>query len=179
MFRILLYTGFLGLLLAGPVTLRSQDTLQAYFKEYAGLSSHLMEEYGIPASIILGVAYVESGGGNSRNCKLLNNHFGMKAGKRYYIPGTKHLTSYKMYESDSLSFRDFCDYLSRRKYYPLLKGNMDYREWVKHIGNSGYATAHTTWKKKMNQTIQKYKLTQFDKVKSPWLPDTPIRPPEK
>jgi len=162
-----------------PAGAAAQDTVQGYISKYAQLSTQMMLEYGIPASLILSVAYVESGGGNSRNCRLLHNHFGIKAGKRYYIPGTKHLTAYKNYASDTLSFRDFCETISRKKLYPELKGNMDYTIWVKRIAQTGYASAHSIWKKKILNTIKKFNLEQFDQKQSPWIQEVPPHPPEK
>lgn len=179
MIRIFAFTSIFCLLLLYSEKGRSQDSIQGYFSKYALLSTRMMQDFGIPASLILSIAYIESGGGNSRNCRLLNNHFGIKGGKRYYIHGTKHLTSYKNYESDTLSYRDFCEVMTRKKFYPELKGNMDYTLWIHMIGLTGYATAHTTWKKKVLNIIRKYNLDQFDLKKSPWIEEQPIQPPLK
>ena len=63
------------LLLAGvqPVSAQSK-----YIKQYKPIADSLSAIYGIPSSVMLGIAIIESGAGKSRNCKLLNNHFGIK-----------------------------------------------------------------------------------------------------
>lgn len=133
-----------------------------YIEEYLYISLHLMISYGIPASVILGIAFVESGGCNSRNCKLLNNHFGIKGPKRYKIPHTKSITSYRSYDNSEDSFKHFAEIISKRKFYPDLKDKMNYRLWVKAIGLSGYARSHSSWKAKVNSTIVKYQLQHLD-----------------
>ena len=53
-------------------------TPQKYIDKFAPIAIQLSIETQIPSSVILGVAIVESGFGNSKNCRLLNNHFGVK-----------------------------------------------------------------------------------------------------
>ena len=167
--RKLFILSFFGLMLLNSFCGCSQDTTQQYIRKYCGLATMMMDEYGIPASVILSIAYIESGGGNSRNCKLLHNHFGIKAVKRYKIPGTKHLTAYKTYNSDSLSYKGFCEYISKKSYYPILQCNADYALWIKQSGNSGYARANKSWKHNVLGTIKKFNLSGFDLSLSPWL----------
>ena len=47
-----------------------------YFQKYQPIADSFESVYGIPSSIMLAVAMQESGGGKSRNAKLLNNHHG-------------------------------------------------------------------------------------------------------
>ncbi len=133
-----------------------------YIDKYLYITLQLMISTGIPASVMLGIAIHETGACTSRNCKLLNNHFGMKAPKRYRIPGTKSITAYKTYESGEESYRQFTEMIQKRKYYPGLKGNMNYKAWIKAIGLSGYARAHSSWKTKIYHFISNYQLQQLD-----------------
>lgn len=121
------------------------------------MADSLSTEYGIPASVILGVAIVESGSGTSRNCKLLNNYFGIVG--RNNLLKTKGIRSrYKQYPDAMASFTDFCKLLAKKKYYKKLKGNMDHKAWTEAISKSGYSEAPAIWKQRVNDAIKKNKL---------------------
>lgn len=141
--------------------LLSAPLLQAqskYVKKYRHLADSLSEVYEVPAAIILGVAIVESGAGASRNAKLLNNHFGI-VGKNNLLKTKGIKSRYKQYSSVADSYEDFCQLLSRRKFYPTLKGNKDYRLWVDAISKTGYSEVPAEWKKRINTAIRKNKLS--------------------
>jgi flagellum-specific peptidoglycan hydrolase FlgJ len=142
----------------------AQTKVHSYIRQYQDLSIALMHETGIPASIILSIAITESAAGTSRNARVLRNHFGIKNKVRYRIPGTKSITAYKTYQSDSLSYQDFCDWVAKKSFYTELKNHKDYYLWIKTLGKSGYARAHSTWKKKLIVIIEKYCLADFDCV---------------
>ncbi len=138
-----------------------QNTVQNYMTKYSSLCVALGDSFSIPPSIILAVAITESGAGTSRNTRVLNNHFGLKAGKQLRsIKGIK--TRFRDYETDTASFYDFCLYLTRRKFYPTLKGNFDYNAWLNAMAKSGYSGSPTAWKAKIKTNITKYKLTELN-----------------
>jgi len=127
-----------------------------YVKKYKIVADSLGKEYGIPPSVILGVAILESGSGTSRNAKLLNNHFGIIGKNDLKKMG---LTSrYKQYKNVIASYVDFCKVLKKKKYYKTLKGNKDYRLWVDAISKAGYSEVPEEWKKRILATIRKNKL---------------------
>lgn len=128
-----------------------------YISKYRPMADSLSEVYGIPSSIILGVAIIESGSGTSRNAKLLNNHFGVK-GKNNLLKTKGIRTAYKQYPTVADSYAAFCQLLARKKFYPKMKGNKDYKKWIVAISNAGYSTAPVQWRQKVTQAIQKYKL---------------------
>ena len=128
-----------------------------YVKKYRPLADSLSSIYGVPASIILGVAILESGAGTSRNCKLLHNHFGI-VGKNDLMK-TKHIKSrYKQYVDSRASYVDFCRLMTKKKFYKKLKDNDDYTLWVEAMGASGYSEIPEYWKQKVLETIRKNKL---------------------
>jgi Muramidase (flagellum-specific) len=51
---------------------------EEYIEKYKDIAIRQMKEYGIPASIILAQACLESGNGNSELAIKANNHFGIK-----------------------------------------------------------------------------------------------------
>lgn len=129
----------------------------AYVKQYQQTVIALSDSFGIPAELIMGIALVESGAGSSQVCKNLHNHFGIKASKHYQnYNGFK--SRFKFYETDSLSFVDFCAYVKRRKYYAQLKGNFNYNAWLNAMAKSGYSGSPKAWKSKIRTTIKKYNL---------------------
>lgn len=147
--------GICGLILlsAGPARAQSKE----YINKFRPLADSLSIEYGVPASIMLGVSLVESGAGKSRNCKLLNNYFGM-VGKNDLLKTKGIKTRYKQYPDATASFVDFCKLQTRKKYYKKLKDNMDYTLWVDAISKSGYSEAPATWKQRVSDAIKKNKL---------------------
>ncbi len=129
-----------------------------YVKKYRPLADSLSREYGIPAAVILGVAIIESSSGTSRNCKLLNNHFGV-IGKNGVLKTKKIRTRYKQYPNSRASYIDFCKLLSRKRFYKKLKGIVNYHLWLDAISKSGYSEVPSIWKQRITATIQRNKLT--------------------
>ncbi|MBC7743988.1 MAG: glucosaminidase domain-containing protein [Flavobacterium sp.] len=141
-------------------TASAQTSAYNYIEKYKEDAVRLMNEHGIPASVILGVAMHESGNGTSKIARYLNNHFGMK-GKN---SSTKIKSSYRGYESVGSSYENFASMLEGRKQFSLLfnkYSHYDYKNWVKGIQRGGYA-ASRTWGNQVLGTIKKYKLYQFD-----------------
>ena len=125
---------------------------KTYISQNKVMAEYLSKEYGIPSSIILAVAFVESGGGTSKNSKTLNNHFGI-VGKN-----TVNNSKYKNFSSVQESYRAFCDLLSRKKYYLRLKGNDNHQDWIKAIAEAGYSTQPKEWMQRINLIINKFNL---------------------
>ena len=124
----------------------------SYINQHKSVATELSKEFGIPSAIILSIAYVETGGGNSKHAQTLNNHFGM-VGKK-----TVNSSKFKSFESSKESFRAFCEMISRKKYYQKMKGNLDCSEWLNEIASAGYAVKPGEWKQKINHVIKKFGL---------------------
>lgn len=141
-------------------TIAQKFSPSSYIAEHKGMAQQLMRETGVPASVILAVAFHESAYGNSKIAKHLNNHFGIK-GKN----NSKAIRSaYKGYSSITESYRDFVGLLQRRKATNVLfdkHESDDYKSWVKGIARSGYATTNS-WSSKVLATIRRYKLHKYD-----------------
>lgn len=137
-------------------------TPQSYIKTFERQSVNLMQETGIPASIILGIAMLESGFGNSKNCVLLNNHFGIVGSNNLKARGIKYKSRYKSYESDSASYAHFCTVIQSKPYYAKLKGTTKTSTWLKNIGRT-YSRSYKNWMKRVLNLIKKYHLNQYDK----------------
>jgi flagellum-specific peptidoglycan hydrolase FlgJ len=129
----------------------------SYIAKHRQLTDSLSEAYGIPSSVILGIATIESGAGQDRNPKLLNNHFGV-VGKNNLMQTKGIKTMYKGYASAKASFIDFCNIISRKSFYTHLKGNTDYKVWLNAISKAGYSTQPETWKRLITDAIVKLNL---------------------
>ncbi|MDO4763611.1 MAG: glucosaminidase domain-containing protein [Flavobacteriaceae bacterium] len=144
---------FISLFLNFSFALYGQQKHQ-YIQDNKDLANELSQKYGIPSAIILGVAFVETGGGTSKNAKNSNNHFGI-VGKN-----KKYKSKYKSFSSKRESFEAFCKLLSRKKYYAELKGNGDYKLWVQAIAGAGYSTQPKEWMRRVNLIIDKFQLSK-------------------
>jgi flagellum-specific peptidoglycan hydrolase FlgJ len=129
-----------------------------YIRKYRPMADSLSSVYGVPTSIILGVAILESGSGTSRNCKLLNNHFGI-VGKNNLLKTKRIKTRYKQYSDSLASYVDFCKLMRKKKFYKKLKDNSDYKLWAEAISKSGYSEIPEYWRTKVVETIRKNKLS--------------------
>lgn len=122
----------------------------AYAAQYAEEAKEQMRMYGIPASVILAQAILESSNGQSQLSRECNNHFGIKATASWLKNGGE----YGVYTDDRPNEK-FCKYKSVGDSYEhhsqFLKQNKryaqcftlspdDYKGWTKGIERAGYAT---------------------------------------
>jgi Bax protein len=133
---------------------QSQST---YFEKFNPLADSLSKVHGIPSSIMLAIAYHESGGGKSKIAKLLNNHFGIK-GKNDLQVTHNIKSSYKYYVSPEESYNGFCRLVISKKYYHQLKGTSDVKNWLTCIAGAGYAANKTRWSNSILRIINLYRL---------------------
>lgn len=132
-----------------------------YIKQYKPIADSLSDIYGVPTSVMLGVAIIESGAGKSRNCKLLNNHFGIK-GKNNLLKTKGIKTSYKQYPDGRASYVAFCKLMTKKKFYHKLKGKNDHKLWLDAISKAGYSTVPDEWKRNITAAIRKHKLAETE-----------------
>ena len=135
---------------------------KSYMKKFKPVSVELMQETGIPASVILGVAMLESGTGTSRNAKLLHNHFGIVGRNNLskIKPGAHSV--YKQYVTDVASYEHFVELLTSKKWFGEMKGNPEFSVWLKKMNHSGYSTAGHEWIRRVTNIINRYKLYKLD-----------------
>ena len=140
----------------------------AYIENYKGVAEANMEKYGIPASIILGQAILESGSGTGPLSVQANNHFGIKCHKDWLGLTVKYDDDavgecFRKYYNASDSFRDHALFLtSRPRYLSLFKLNKtDYKAWAKGLKAAGYAT-DPQYPTKLIGLIERYQLYMYD-----------------
>lgn len=128
-----------------------------YIRQYTRLADSLSRIYSIPKNVILAIAVVESSSGLGKNHLLLNNHFGI-VGRNNLLNTHQIKTRYKQYPDAVSSFKDFCVLISKKRFYPGMRGVWDCSEWVKAISEVGYSAIPTLWIKRVSFVIHTYKL---------------------
>lgn len=139
-----------------------------YIERYKDIAITEMNQYGIPASIKLAQALLESGNGNSYLARKANNHFGIKCGgiwngKSITRPDDHVRDCFRVYDDPEHSFRDHSQFLLRKRYEKLftLKKN-DYKGWAKGLKDAGYAT-NPRYPELLINLIERYQLYQYDR----------------
>ena len=146
-----------------------------YIDKYKDIAIAEMQRTGIPASIKIGQAILESSHGNSKLSRNSNNHFGIKCkkewtGDKYYHKdddrnkrGKLIKSCFRVYSSVPDSYIDHSNFLlTRERYAGLFKlSETDYKGWAKELRRSGYATA-THYADKLISIIEKNELYTLD-----------------
>lgn len=139
-----------------------------YIETYKEIAKNNMIQNGIPASITLGQAILESGAGTGPLSAQANNHFGIKCHKEWSGPSIRYTDDeenecFRKYNDPSESFRDHSFFLtSRPRYADLFKLNKDdYKMWAKGLKAAGYAT-DPKYPDKLISLIERYELQRFD-----------------
>ncbi|WP_400262145.1 glycoside hydrolase family 73 protein [Sphingobacterium sp. SG20118] len=154
-----------------PGKLRPAVSGNAYVEKYKEIAISEMNRYGIPASIKLAQALLESGNGNSYLATKANNHFGIKCGgvwkgKSITRPDDHINDCFRVYESPEQSFRDHSEFLLRKRYSDLfLLNKNDYKGWAKGLKAAGYAT-NPRYPDLLIDMIERYELYQFDRIET-------------
>lgn len=142
----------------------AMDEKQLFILKYHEIALQEQEKYGIPASIKLAQALVETNAGNSRLFKKANNAFGIKGiGPRGYVRADDDAPreKFRKYESVWRSFRDHSEFLQQPRY-QRLQSARNYREWAKGLKRCGYATA-PHYASALIRMVERYDLSKFDK----------------
>jgi Bax protein len=153
---------FIGMLLSSACF--GQKVAGRYLKQHSPIAIRLMYETGIPASIILGVSMIESAMGTSKNCRLMNNYFGIKGHNSLHKTKSKHRSAYKQYPDAEASFRHFAKIVMAKKWYPSMQKKKDYHLWLVKLNKTGYAEAKGRWIKDIESVIEKYNLCKYDSL---------------
>ncbi len=143
-------------------------TVDTYIQRFKAISIAEMNKYGIPASIKMAQAILESGTGKSDLARYANNHFGIKCtsdwkGKGYYKDDDKKDDCFRVYKNPDESFRDHSDFLKRKRYAFLFELDKDdYKGWALGLKQAGYAT-NPKYPDLLISIIECYSLSQFDR----------------
>lgn len=144
------------------------ELVLAYIDKYKEIAKENMVKNGIPSSITLGQAILESGAGTGPLSVQGNNHFGIKCHKEWTGASIRHTDDeenecFRKYDDPSQSFRDHSYFLvSRPRYAELFKlKKEDYKSWAKGLKAAGYAT-DPKYPDKLISLIERYQLQKYD-----------------
>jgi len=145
-----------------------EEQVRAYIDAYKGISIQEMRSYGIPASIKLAQAILESRAGQSILAKEANNHFGIKChkewtGKTYRMDDDTPDECFRKYDNAVESFRDHSEFLSTRDRYKFLFSIdvQNYQAWAYGLKSAGYAT-NPKYPDLLINLIERYSLQAYD-----------------
>jgi flagellum-specific peptidoglycan hydrolase FlgJ len=146
----------------------TNDMILAYIEKYKEVAQSNRNKYGIPASIILGQAILESGSGTGPLSLYANNHFGIKCHKDWTGQSIKYDDDsvdecFRKYDNPYDSFRDHAVFLtSGSRYGSLFKlDKKDYKAWANGLKNAGYAT-DSLYPTKLIGLIERFQLYKYD-----------------
>lgn len=157
------------LCVATSASAQTKYTRQEYIAKWADVAIEHMEIYGIPASITMAQAILESGNGNGTLARTANNHFGIKCGSQWtgdkvYHDDDAKGECFRAYPSADESFKDHAEFLHTRSRYQFLfdYATDDYTNWAKGLKQAGYATA-PTYAESLIRIIETEKLYLLDR----------------
>lgn len=151
-----------------------------FFDTFSGIAVDDFSYSGVPPSIKLAQAALESGWAGSGLSSAANNYFGIKAhgwdGDIYnattheYYSSTPTITKadFRSYPSPYASFMDHSQFLQENPRYSGLfqLDPLDYKGWAHGLKSANYATS-PDYAYKLINLIEKYDLQQYDlKAKS-------------
>ncbi len=152
-----------------PINFLKDEEVHRYVNRFKKIAKIEMERYGIPASVNMAQALIESGAGNSKLATKNHNHFGVKCFSRHCKKGhcsnfsdDSHKDFFRIYKSAWDSWRAHSKMIVSGRYKKLLKNGNNYRAWAKGYKKLGYAT-DKKYDKKLISVIKKYKLYELDK----------------
>jgi len=167
----------LGLALLGPKDYfadEADDTAEerrdkAYIRRFKDVAIAEMETSGMPASVKMAQALIESQAGTSKLATRNNNHFGIKCFSKSCKKGhcsnfsdDHHKDFFRNYASAWESWRAHTHLITQGKYKALLKHGRDYKAWARGLKEMGYAT-DKRYDEKVIGYIERYHLKELDR----------------
>jgi flagellum-specific peptidoglycan hydrolase FlgJ len=141
---------------------------KSYIRRFRKVAQAESKKFGIPASIKMAQALVESDAGRSKLSTTNNNHFGIKCFSRSCKKGhcrnfsdDHHKDFFRNYDSAWESWRAHSKMIVSGKYKGLLKFGNDYRQWAMGLKAKGYATS-PNYADTLIKTIEAYHLQVLD-----------------
>ena len=171
---------------------QNNATTIAYIAQFKSIAMKEMKRTGVPASITLAQAILESNSGESNLAKNHNNHFGIKCksdwtGAKAYQDDDAKQECFRAYDNAEVSFKDHSNFLKNRPNYVdlFLLDPVDDTAWAYGLKKAGYATA-TDYPKKLLKIIDDYELAQYnfpeleneveeEEASAKVLADTPVK----
>lgn len=146
-----------------PAFAQNNQKYAAYIEKYRTLAIEQQKQYGIPASITMAQAILESQAGESMLAVKGKNHFGIKcgsnwSGKTINKDDDNIQDCFRKYPNVEDSYTDHSVFLKRPRYAELFDIPVqDYKAWAVGLKKLGYAT-DKTYDTKLIKLIEDYNL---------------------
>lgn len=161
-----------GIGMMGYAQDHADDDVKRFIALYADAARKAMAETGVPASVTIAQAILESGTGKSGLTRRAKNFFGIKgsgpAGSvtmrtREVGPGGSYFMNspFRAYNTADESFADHARFLLGHRYRGALQNAGDPKQYARDIARAGYAT-DPLYAQKIGSTIDKYGLGKLD-----------------
>ena len=142
----------------------SESVKIAYLKRFAQTAVNEQKKFGIPASITLAIAFIQSKSGTIDRSRHANNHFDLLATSDWKgATDNFDNLNFRKYDNAWLSFRDHSLYLTSGKFSEMKNsGTTNYKIWLRNLKKIGYADNSESFIVDIQETIEKYKLYRLD-----------------
>lgn len=121
--------------------------VRIYIKRFSKVAQAEMLKYGVPASVKMAQAIMESWAGQQDETVATNNHFGAPLAGRNYDSAWENWRVHSM--------------LLREQYAKLFDYGTNYKKWAKGLKDSGY-NKDRNYDTKLIDFIEQYQLYQLD-----------------
>jgi len=161
--RNILFVLALGLCALAQAQEQPNPQYLEYIEQWKAAAMQQQQEYGIPASITMAQALLESGAGQSELALNARNHFGIKCtnewfGGVYYYDDDSQGECFRLYPDATESFKDHSLFLQRPRYTTCFEIAIeDYEGWAMRLKECGYATDRM-YAQKLIKIIEDYHL---------------------
>lgn len=151
-----------------PTTVRMPDVEEAatvaFLKRFAQVAVTEQEKFGMPASVLLACAYVNSFAGRRACATEANNYLAARCSAEWSGPEMDDSgTCFKKYETAWESIRDFNVSHSRKDWFEALKmkSNRDWKTWVRGLATHRVSDVEN-FEKEMVRVIEEFRLFELD-----------------
>lgn len=151
---------------AGQKPVIDKAAAVAFVRRFEKVAISERKKFGIPSSVILGCAYVNSYAGQRGPSARANNFFAVPCtsdweGETTTIDGR----CYRQYESAWASYRDFSIYLSGQEWFGSVRKNAgkDWQKWAKELAKHGISDV-PGFDKALEQAIRTHRLYDLDEM---------------
>lgn len=145
------------------LTRTEEETIAAFLRRFSNVAQTEQEKFGIPASIILANALLQSRAGEDDMAGENNNFFALPATADWSGDVAHHRgLRVRAYATAWTSFRDHSLYLTSGHFTPLTRfSETDYRRWAAGMRELGYGKMEDL-DGQLLRTIDRYQLFRFD-----------------
>lgn len=138
----------------------------AFIRRFESVAISERKKFGIPSSILLGCALVNSSAGQADWVNRSNNYFGLSCGSDWEgARATDGGRCLRRYESAWASFRDYSIFLTSQDWYGGVKksAGKDWQQWIKALDGKAVSDV-PDFGAALERAITAYRLYDLDEM---------------